>query len=389
MGWGDLSSGFLSAEGSGGLDSSADTNMFGQLQNFIPGVQAGRDAQAAYQQQLQQLIARIDKEWTLPKYDQTPLTQQEYTLLNTYAPQVAGFIQQQAPQLLSNVSNEGTQAQSQALNQLSELSKNGTDEGTRAQYEEANLTADQALRSNRANALNLLAQRGLGTSGQTLNADIGAGIGAAEQQRQASLEAASQAAQRKVQAIQGLGNLGTQVAGQKQQAEQFNANELNQYNQLLANRRQQYQNYIADTQNNANQFNQQQSQQIANINTGLNNQTNTYNQHRADQIQNNLTDSMNDRLRLEAGLQGGGNSQQLGFAQQQAQNETGMFLGALGIGAQALSGGAGGGSGPASALMASKAGSMNGGYQPNSYSYSGNANPNYTLNGYSQQGALQ
>lgn len=387
MGFGDFSGGLNPANvfsPASVLTGAGGSDLFGQLEGFIPGVQAGRDAQGAYQQQLKELIARIDKEWTLPKYDQTPLTQQEYTLLSTYAPQVAGFVQQEAPQLLSNVSNEGTQAQSQALNQLSELSKNGTDEGTRAQYEEANLNADQALRSNRANALNLLAQRGLSTSGQTLNADIGAGIGAAEQQRQASLEAASQAAQRKVQAIQGLGSLGTQVAGQKQQAEQFNANELNQYNQLLANRRQQYQNYLSDTQNNANMYNQQQAQQTANANTGVSNQTNIYNQQRADQMQNNLTNSMNDRLRLEAGLQAGGASQQLGFAGQQAQNETGMLLGLLGIGAQAAMGGGGSGG---NALNASRASQMT--PQSNPYSYSGNVNPNYSLNGYNQQGAIQ
>jgi hypothetical protein len=364
--------------GGGGLNGAMDT-----IYGFIPGVSQGREAQAAYQRQIRELIDRIDKEWKLPNYDKTPLTQEEYTLLNMYAPQVAGFIQQQAPELLKNVSNEGTQAQSQALTQLSDLSKTGNDAGTKAEYEAANMSADQALRSNRANALAALAQRGLGSSGATLNADIGAGLGAAEQQRKAALQSASDASQRRVQAIQGLGNLGSQVASQKQQGEEFNANTLNQYNQLLANRRQQYENYVADIQNQANMYNQQQSQNIANANTGVRNQTNTMNRQRNDAMENAMANAQNDKLRAIAGMQSGAAQQGLQYGQQQSQNMTNMFLGLAGIGGGLLTGGAGGG-----AMAAGGASRMapQQNFAPVDY---GNMNPNYNLYENSQEGALR
>lgn len=368
--------------GSGNLGNVMDT-----IEGYIPGVQQGRDAQGRYQQQIREIMDRINSEWKLPDYDKTPLTQEEYTVLNMYAPQVAGFIQQQAPELLKNVSNEGTQAQSQALTQLGELSKGGEDVGTKAEYEAANMSADQALRSNRANALAALAQRGLGNSGATLNADIGAGLGAAEQQRKAALQAASDASQRRIQAIQGLGNLGSQVAQQKQQGEEFNANTLNKYNELLANRRQQYENYVADIQNQANMYNQQQSQNTANANTGIRNQTNIMNRQRNDAMENAMANAQNEKLRTMSGMQSGAAQQQLGYDQQQSQNMTNMFLGAMSIGAGALTGG---GSGAAATAAQSAPRMMpQQSYTPSDYGSYGNYNPNYSLYENSQQGALR
>jgi len=291
----------------------------------------GDTGEGSYKAQTEELINRIKNEWELPEYDQTPLTPKEYALLNQYAPQIAGFVQQQAPQLLSNISGPGQKAQQQSLDQLSQLSKTGVDAGMQAQLEEAGMSADQALRSSKANALAALASRGLGSSGATLGADIAASLGAAEQQRKMSLEAASQAAQRKAQAIQGLGSLGSQVAGQEQQKEEFNANTLNQYNQLLANRRQQYNNYAAQTQNQANMYNQQQIQGTANANTGLSNQYNQFNRARDDRNRENLANSKNQRLQLESGLQAGMNQQELAYNQERARNATSTMMGLAGI----------------------------------------------------------
>lgn len=348
--------------------------------NLIPGVVSGKRAQKEYQQQMSDLLGRIDKEWSLPTYDQTPLTQKEYTLLNMFAPQVAGFIQQQAPQLLSNVKNKGVQAQEEALDKYQQLSGTGVDSATQAQYDLANYEADQAMRSNRANALQSLAQQGLASSGATLNADIGAGIAAADQQRRANLEAAAQAGQRRLQAIQGLGNLGSQVAGQKQQAEEFNANTLNRYNELLANRQQQYQNYLADTQNQANLYNQQQTQRVGDMNTALGNQTNLMNRQRQDQMEAAMTNAKNDKLRLLAGQEREMAGQRLNYAQNQSQNLTGAFLSLAGLGVGAAMGGLPGAA--LGGLAGSSLGKAGGGgpmYQPSPQGSYGNVNPNYGL----------
>jgi hypothetical protein len=336
MDFGEVAGGVLGGVGGLGIvDALEGGDPFADAMGLIPGVSAGKNAQAAYQAQLQALMGKIEKEWQLPAYDKTPLTPQEYKLLATYAPQVAAYVQQAQPELLRNVQGPGQQAQQQSLNQLSQLANSGTDAGTKAAYELANMNADQAMRSNRANALALLASRGLGSSGATLGADIEAGMGAAEQQRKASLQEAADASQRKAQAIQALGNLGSQVAAQDTQKQEFNANALNQYNELLANRRQQYNQYAAETQNQAQMYNQQMAQQTANQNTGLNNQYGMYNQQRADQIANNLANSNNQRLMTEAGLGQGGASEALKYGMQQSQNETGMFMGLVGLGAQA------------------------------------------------------
>lgn len=305
------------------------------IMGVIPGVQAGRNASGDYQQATQDLINRINNEWKLPDYDKTPLTPEEYKLLANYAPQVAAYVQQAQPELLKNIQGPGQQAQQQALNQLGQLANTGTDEGTKAAYELANMNADQAMRSNRANALQLLAARGLGTSGATLGADIGAGLGAAEQQRKASLQEASDASNRKAQAIQALGNLGSQVANEDTQKQQYNANTLNQYNELLANRRQQYNQYAAEVGNQAQMYNQQMAQNTSNQNTGLSNQYNMYNQQRADQMANSLANSNNQRLMTEAGIQSGGNQEALNAKLQQAGDETNFFGNMVGIGAYA------------------------------------------------------
>ncbi len=351
--------------------------------NFLTG--GNDDVENAYQQQVKDLVARIEKEWKLPSYDQTPLTPKEYTLLNTYAPQVAGFVEQQAPQLLSNVNTQAKQAQTQSLSQLSDYAKTGDDLGTRAEYEQANLKADQTLRSNRANALNLLAQRGLGSSGATLGADIGAGLAAGEQQRAASVQSASDAAKRKLAAIQGLGSLGSEVSGQEQQKEEFNANTLNQYNQLLANRRQQYQNYAAEIQNEANKYNQQQSQGVANANTGLENQYGMYNQQRRDKMMEAMTNAENERLRLESGLQGGAAQQGLGYGLQKEQNETQQFMNMLAIGGAAAA--ASMGAPPSAGSNAVRSVGPSSNYTPSDYGSYGNVNPNYSL--YDQSGAVK
>jgi hypothetical protein len=306
------------------------------IMSAVPGVNAGRQGQGDYQYNTQQLIDRIEKEWQLPAYQQTPLTPQEYSLLNQYAPQVAAFVQQQAPSLLSNIQGPGQQAQQQSLQGLQQLASTGTDEATQALYQSANISADQAMRSNRANALSLLNARGLGSSGASLNADISTGLGAAEQQRQASLQAAAQQSQLKANAISQLGSLGTQVAGQQIGEQEYNANTLNQYNQQLANRLQQYNEYAASTSNQAQQFNQQQAQQVANQNTNTANQFAQYNRSNQINEATNLAQMNNQKVQAVAGIQGGANAQALGAAQQTSQNQTGFFLGALGLGSQGI-----------------------------------------------------
>lgn len=307
--------------------------------NLIPGYAQGQEGQQQYQDQMNALISRIENEWQLPDYDKTPLTPQEFQQLAEYSPQVAAFVQQQQPSILPpDVVNKGTQAQQQALDMYGQLAKTGTDAGMQAQLEEAQMSADQTLRSNRANALQALANRGLGSSGATLGADIATSLGAAQQQRQASLEAASQAAQRKAQAIQGLGSLGTQIAGQEQQGAEFNANTMNNYNQILANRQQQYNQYAAQQQNQANMYNQQMAQDIANKNTGLQNQYSQYNRNREDTNKTNLANASNNKLNTVAGLQSGMYGQQNAYNQQQSQNMTNTFMNLVGMGT-----GAGGG----------------------------------------------
>jgi len=341
------------------------SDIMGGIRHFI----GGDSGEGDYQAQTAALIDRIHKEWQLPQYDQTPLTPKEYALLNQYAPEVASFVEQRAPQMLPEQVNKGTQAQQQSLEQLGQLAKSGTDEGMRSQLEEANMNADQYLRSNKANALAALSNRGLGSSGATLGADITAGLGAAEQQRKAAVEAASQAAQRKAQAIQALGNLGTQVAGQEQQRGEFNANTQNQYDQLIANRRQQYNNYVAGLHNEANLYNQQQLQQVANMNTGLGNQYNMYNREREDRNKTNSANFANQRLQTEAGLQSGANQQGFQYRQNEANNNTQMFMALAGLGAAAATGSPG-----------AAASRMGGG--ANQYSPDTGIGNNYTGGGY-------
>lgn len=336
------------------------------ISNLIPGVSTEQQAREDYQNQLSGIIEQLQNQWMLPSYDKTPLTPQQYKVLSTYAPQVAAFVQQAQPELLRNIQGPGEQAQTQSLNDLQQLSSTGIDTGTKAAYELANMNADQAMRSNRANALALLDQRGLGSTGATLSADIQAGLGAAEQQRKASLQAAADASNRKAQAIQAMGNLGTQMRNQDTQGQEFNANTLNEYNELLANRRQQYNQYAAQTSNQAQMYNQQMAQNVANENTGTQNQYQMYNRQREDQMENSLVNANNQKYMTMANLQGQSaqNQEQMGMAQ--GQNETNTFLGLVGLGTAAYMHGAGGGA-PAAATGASDASTFTSPYAGSNY----------------------
>ncbi len=345
-------------------------SVYNAINGFLGGDTSG--AQATYQGQLADIENQIKNNWSLPDYDQTPLTPQQFTVLNMFNPQLASYVQQNQPQMIAKTNDQATQAQNQALQGLSQLSKTGVDAGMQAQLESAQMSADQALRSNKAQALQALQARGLGSSGATLGADIATSLGAAAQQRQGALQAAQDAANRKVQAIQGLGNLGSQIAGQEQQQNEYNAGTQNNYDTMIANRRQQYNNYVAQTQNEANMFNQQQQQQAANANTAVNNQFNMYNRSREDQNKTNTANSKNSQLAAETGIQGQAAQQQFGYDTQQAQNATQTMMGLFSLAGQGVKSAMSGLGGPAGG---------GGGTQVSSPSGYGGPSSSYSLGG--------
>lgn len=316
----------------------------GQVQELIPGFgdrqAASRDAARA----AEALKKRIHDEWKKPVFDRTPLTPEEFRVLQQYEPQIAAFVEQQAPEMLKNVRGEGRQAQLKALSELGQLADTGSTPGTRAAFEEANLTADQAMRSRRQNAIANLEAKGLaGTAGATLGADIGAGLAATEQQRLASLEQAKQEQAAKLQALNSLGAIGGQVEGQDERQQEINNQNLNNYYLNMADKRQKYNNYVAATQNQGQLYNIQQNQQNANMNTSQKNEYAKRNQEYHNKLEQADADNSNDELRLESGLDREEASRRYKEGIEGAQDKTKLFMNMIGAGAALYGAGGGGG----------------------------------------------
>lgn len=182
------------------------------------------------------------------------------------------------------------QAQLDALSTLQNIGQSG---GNDAQAQSAMLQArqqnDTAARGQREAVLQNAAARGISGSGLELSSALQADQGAADRNAMAGTQAAADANQRKLAAIEGLGSLGSQVQGQEfgQQAQQAQANDLiSRFNTANA---QQVNQANVGAQNQAQAGNLANAQSISNQNVGLQNYQQQYNKGlQQQQYQNQL-----------------------------------------------------------------------------------------------------
>lgn len=262
---------------------------------------------------------------------------QQYVQAGVITPaQAQAYLQQNNALAESNISQTGTQAQTEALNRLSEVANAGA-EGTpvqRAQVAQLMQEMNRNLAGQRGAINQDFQARGIPTS--LLQAALAQQTAGQDAQaaNQAGLQAQSQAYQTALNAMAQGGQLGGQLQGQQNQQANTVAQAQNAMQQFNAANQQNAAEANAARQQAANTGNTALQNQVSQQNTGLANQRTQYNTQVPQQVYQN-------QLQRAQGM--AGTAQQAAqTAMQQGQQQAGLFGGLLGAGAT-LAGGAMGG----------------------------------------------
>lgn len=255
------------------------------------------------------------KNYQLPPGQAKPLTFQQYQVLQQYRPEVATFIQEKAPELITEQqSGAAKQAQNQDLGLLQQRAQTGEDAQSRAQAAGLMSQLQGQNDRSRADTMRAYSQRGLGGGSQDILANVAAGEANQGQARQQALDIAAQNDQRKMQALQIASNLAGVIRNQNLGVEQANKTTINDYNTRNTMSKRAYDESVVNAQNQAQLINQQNAQQTANANTGLSNQYGLLNTQRQEQAQADLRNAQNAKSGLDTQLR----YQNLGIQQQNA-----------------------------------------------------------------------
>lgn len=261
----------------------------------------GRKASAAEREQVKAMLDNVQS----PNFDPSKLTPQQYSVVRKYVPQVANFVKEVNPKLTmadSAGAVAGRGAQMDALNKLRNLSQSGTDEQSQLLQQEATNAANVANRGRQGAITQDFQNRGMGGSGLEMLSQLSNAQGANEIQAQNSRQGALQAIQTKLQAMRDSANLGGQVRDQDVSLEKGNNDIWNSFNQRTAQRQQAYGDNVANTQNEGDRFNLQNEQDVGNRNTSTGNQFQEYNQGRDDKIKQATYDNSMSKVKTYAGI---------------------------------------------------------------------------------------
>jgi hypothetical protein len=243
----------------------------------------GQISKDEYERQ-KKLGEEMQRKMQAPPGTAEPITLEEYQYAQQYNPQIAAFVEENKPELITEAKSQyESSKQRQGLNEFDRLSRTGTDVIADAQREEALFDADARAKSRNASILRDRANRGLGGSGDELLAQLDSSQDAQVAARQSSLDAVKQTEARRLSALGNMTGLASSVRGQNMQVEQNNANVMNSFNQRMANSKNLYNQGVANTQNEAQRFNIGNKMSVDNANTGIRNNQTVTNVNRAEQ----------------------------------------------------------------------------------------------------------
>lgn len=243
----------------------------------VKGGQAAseKEAQAAeLRQKALDMIAGI----RVPTVEEQKLMLEHPEIMGELQPLVEQTIQQ-GPSAMEGVSTDPRlqQAQMQALDELSGLSKGGLNESDKAALEQIRRGSAAQDQAKQGQILQEMQARGQGGSGAELIARLKSAQSSADRSQEAGLEQAQMAQQRALQALSQQGSLAGQVRGQQfgEQSDVARAKDMiSQFNT---------QNQVGTQQRNIQSLNQAQSgnlankQRVAEAGVNLNNQQQQYN----------------------------------------------------------------------------------------------------------------
>jgi len=195
-----------------------------------------------------------------------------------YSPDIAAFVQENAPQLIQEAeSATEKRVQREALQKLAAQAETGRDVISEAQREEALFEVEANAKARRDRLMEALRRQGMLGSGEALVAQLQGEEDASRRARQESLRGVQEAEMRRRQALGQAASLAGQIRGQNVKVESANVGTMNTYNQRLANARNLYNQYASGERNRAQELNQQRQRETEKYNLGLSNEYAMYN----------------------------------------------------------------------------------------------------------------
>jgi len=190
-----------------------------------------------------------------------------------YSPDIAAFVQENAPQLIQEAeSATEKRVQREALQKLAAQAETGRDVISEAQREEALFEVEANAKARRDRLMEALRRQGMLGSGEALVAQLQGEEDASRRARQESLRGVQEAEMRRRQALGQAASLAGQIRGQNVKVESANVGTMNTYNQRLANARNLYNQYASGERNRAQELNQQRQRETEKYNLGLSNE---------------------------------------------------------------------------------------------------------------------
>lgn len=186
-------------------------------------------------------------------YDWSQITPEEYKVIGKYAPNLAPYVAEQSPQLVTDspTGRDALEAQVGALQRFQQIAEGGIDPQFAQRMREADQASQIAAQSRHESLLQDYQRRGLLGSGTQLAADIGAAEGAMQRGAQTSADAATQAYLNQLNALRQSADLGGQIRGTELDIADRNAAIANAFNQRTTRAYQDYLQRSADTINDA------------------------------------------------------------------------------------------------------------------------------------------
>lgn len=260
----------------------------------------GRRATAAERARIQRQIDALQS----PNFDPKLLTPEDFKVVQKYAPNVSDYIAEANPNLVKADSEgvkAGREAQMNALNKLRNLSNSGTDEQSQLLQQEATNSVNVANRGRQGAIAEDFARRGNSGGGMELLAQLSNAQAANDTQANMGRQNALQAYQTKLQALRDSASLGGTIRGEDVDLESRNNDILNAFNQRTAANRNNFNQYADGVYNDAQRFNTTNAQDVANKNTSTTNQFAQYNQNRDDSNKQQTFNNELNKINVSAG----------------------------------------------------------------------------------------
>lgn len=221
-----------------------------------------------------------------PQFNLQNLTPEQFKLIGKMSPEIAGYVAEANPTLLTKTADmqTGRKAQLSALQRMQDIGKGEFDPQYQEMVQKAARSAQGEAQSRNASIMQDFARRGAGGSGLNLAAQMSASSQAMDRNAQVNQNAASESYRNRLNALMSGAQLGSQIQQEDVGFQGRNADIINAFNDRVSRSRQAYENNRAGALNNAQQFNLGQEQDISNRNTNASNDFAMGNRQRMDDL---------------------------------------------------------------------------------------------------------